>query len=160
MEVAVKIIRGLALFWHTGVCQSYYHHRCRYHHFTILEICYLFRQTRWVNNIVTIIIIITINIIIMDNRALFRHTGVSTPYSKCVGTIKQWPGKAKLPQSEFFIFSLKCHIQLGVGNTASFKKNIFVGPLSRVRPRNGILALVVLVVLGLVPLRSEIICEL
>ena len=36
---------------------------------------------------------------------------------------------------------------------------IFVGPLSRVRPRNGILALVVLVVL-VVPLRSEFIGEL
>ena len=38
---------------------------------------------------------------------------------------------------------------------------IFVGPLSRVRPRNGILALVVvLVVVVLVPLRSEFIGEL
>ena len=36
---------------------------------------------------------------------------------------------------------------------------IFVGPLSRVRPRNGILALVV-VVLVVVPLRSEFIGEL
>ena len=41
---------------------------------------------------------------------------------------------------------------------------IFVGPLSRVRPRNGILCLVVLVVLVVVvlvvPLRSEFIGEL
>ena len=40
---------------------------------------------------------------------------------------------------------------------------IFVGPLSRVRPRNGILGLVlvvVLVVVVLVPLRSEFIGEL
>ena len=42
---------------------------------------------------------------------------------------------------------------------------VFVGPLQRVRPRNGILALglvvlVVLVVLVLVPLRSEFIGEL
>ena len=35
---------------------------------------------------------------------------------------------------------------------------IFVGPLQRVRPRNGILALVVVVVV--VPLRSEFIGEL
>ena len=38
--------------------------------------------------------------------------------------------------------------------------SLFVGPLSRVRPRNGILALVVLVVVVLVPLRSEFIGEL
>ena len=37
---------------------------------------------------------------------------------------------------------------------------IFVGPLPRVRPRNGILALVLLVLLVLVPLRSEFIGEL
>ena len=40
---------------------------------------------------------------------------------------------------------------------------IFVGPLQRVRPRNGILALglvVLVVVLVLVPLRSEFIGEL
>ena len=39
---------------------------------------------------------------------------------------------------------------------------LFVGPLSRVRPGNGILALglVVLVVVVLVPLRSEFIGEL
>ena len=36
---------------------------------------------------------------------------------------------------------------------------VFVGPLSRVRPRNGILALVV-VVLVVLPLRSEFIGEL
>ena len=36
---------------------------------------------------------------------------------------------------------------------------IFVGPLSRVRPRNGILALVVVLVVVL-PLRSEFIGEL
>ena len=35
-----------------------------------------------------------------------------------------------------------------------------VGPLSRVRPRNGILALVVLVVVVVLPLRSEFIGEL
>ena len=47
-------------------------------------------------------------------------------------------------------------------NLAPFKKNkLFVGPLSRVRPRNGILALVVVVVLVVVlPLRSEFIGEL
>ena len=39
-----------------------------------------------------------------------------------------------------------------------FFKLIFVGPLSRVRPRNGILALVLVVVV--VPLRSEFISEL
>ena len=40
--------------------------------------------------------------------------------------------------------------------------SLFVGPLSRVRPRNGILALVVVlvVVVVLVPLRSEFIGEL
>ena len=38
--------------------------------------------------------------------------------------------------------------------------NVFVGPLQRVRPRNGILGLVVLVVVVLVPLRSEFIGEL
>ena len=38
---------------------------------------------------------------------------------------------------------------------------IFVGPLQRVRPRNGILALVVVVLVVLVvPLRSEFIGEL
>ena len=36
------------------------------------------------------------------------------------------------------------------------EQNIFVGPLSRVRPRNGILGLV-LVLLVLLPLRSEFI---
>ena len=36
----------------------------------------------------------------------------------------------------------------------------FVGPLQRVRPRNGILALVVVVVLVVLPLRSEFIGEL
>ena len=44
------------------------------------------------------------------------------------------------------------------------KHKIFVGPLSRVRPRNGILGLVlvvvVLVVLVVLPLRSEFIGEL
>ena len=42
-------------------------------------------------------------------------------------------------------------------------KKMFVGPLQRVRPRNGILALglvVLVVVLVLVPLRSEFIGEL
>ena len=45
----------------------------------------------------------------------------------------------------------------------SFGGSIFVGPLSRVRPRNGILGLVlvvVLVVLVVLPLRSEFIGEL
>ena len=37
---------------------------------------------------------------------------------------------------------------------------IFVGPLSRVRPRNGILGLVVVVVVVVLPLRSEFIGEL
>ena len=37
---------------------------------------------------------------------------------------------------------------------------IFVGPLPRVRPRNGILALLVLVLVLVVPLRSESIGEL
>ena len=43
------------------------------------------------------------------------------------------------------------------------RDRLFVGPLSRVRPRNGILGLVlvvVLVVVVLVPLRSEFIGEL
>ena len=47
-----------------------------------------------------------------------------------------------------------------LGNVCKQALNlIFVGPLSRVRPRNGILALV-LVVVVLVPLRSEFIGEL
>ena len=37
---------------------------------------------------------------------------------------------------------------------------LIVGPLQRVRPRNGILALVVVVVVLVVPLRSEFIGEL
>ena len=37
---------------------------------------------------------------------------------------------------------------------------IIVGPLSRVRPRNGILALVLVLVLVVLPLRSEFIGEL
>ena len=42
------------------------------------------------------------------------------------------------------------------------QNHIFVGPLQRVRPRNGILALVVVLVVVLVvlPLRSEFIGEL
>ena len=54
------------------------------------------------------------------------------------------------------IFEYKCN------HSGSDQKNVvFVGPLSRVRPRNSILALglVVLVVI-LVPLRSEFIGEL
>ena len=53
---------------------------------------------------------------------------------------------------------------MGKGTSLSTYYAVFVGPLSRVRPRNGILALglglglVVLVVL--VPLRSEFIGEL
>ena len=48
---------------------------------------------------------------------------------------------------------------------ADAPSSIFVGPLSRVRPRNGILCLglglvVVLVVVLVVPLRSEFIGEL
>ena len=43
-------------------------------------------------------------------------------------------------------------------NLASLLFHIVVGPLSRVRPRNGILGLVVVVVL--LPLRSEFIGEL
>ena len=39
-------------------------------------------------------------------------------------------------------------------------KSFVVGPLSRVRPRNGILGLVVVVLLLLLPLRSEFIGEL
>ena len=44
----------------------------------------------------------------------------------------------------------------------SFGGSIFVGPLSRVRPRNGILGLVLVVVLVVLvlPLRSEFIGEL
>ena len=38
--------------------------------------------------------------------------------------------------------------------------NMFVGPLQKVRPRNGILALGLVVVVVLVPLRSEFIGEL
>ena len=38
--------------------------------------------------------------------------------------------------------------------------SLFVGPLSRVRPRNGILALGLVVLVVLVPLRSEFIGEL
>ena len=37
---------------------------------------------------------------------------------------------------------------------------IFVGPLQRVRPRNGILGLVLVVLVLVVPLRSEFIGEL
>ena len=37
---------------------------------------------------------------------------------------------------------------------------LFVGPLQRVRPRNGILALVVVLVVLVLPLRSEFIGEL
>ena len=45
-----------------------------------------------------------------------------------------------------------------VSSLRFFLLSMFVGPLSRVRPRNGILGLVV--VLVVVPLRSEFIGEL
>ena len=49
-----------------------------------------------------------------------------------------------------------------VSSLRFFLLSMFVGPLSRVRPRNGILGLVVLVVLVVLvlPLRSEFIGEL
>ena len=46
-----------------------------------------------------------------------------------------------------------------VVNLKEEQVNIFVGPLQRVRPKNGIFVLVVVVVL-VVPLRSEFIGEL
>ena len=49
-----------------------------------------------------------------------------------------------------------------LGSSSNVKISMIVGPLSRVRPRNGILALVVVLVLVVlvVPLRSEFIGEL
>ena len=60
-------------------------------------------------------------------------------------------------------FNNPCRHWTCKGKTILRRKNIslFVGTLSRVRPRNGILALVVvLVVLVVLPLRSEFIGEL
>ena len=42
----------------------------------------------------------------------------------------------------------------------NFRYQVIVGPLSRVRPRNGILCLVVVLVVVVLPLRSEFIGEL
>ena len=61
---------------------------------------------------------------------------------------------------EFEIYYLVLHIEAHVYLVIKFAKGIFVGPLQRVRPRNGILGLVVVVVLLLLPLRSEFIGEL
>ena len=50
-------------------------------------------------------------------------------------------------------------MEVRVSSPPPFVNRFFVGPLSRVRPRNGILALVLVVVVVL-PLRSEFIGEL
>ena len=52
------------------------------------------------------------------------------------------------------------YVYFGPGVSIFSKNGVFVGPLPRVRPRNGILALVLLVLVLVVPLRSEFIGEL
>ena len=58
----------------------------------------------------------------------------------------------------FPLYAIVRNAPLQTGKVATSDVLIVVGPLSRVRPRNGILALVV--VLLLLPLRSEFIGEL
>ena len=57
----------------------------------------------------------------------------------------------------FFVFPAKSRLPT---KTQIIAKHVFVGPLQRVRPRNGILALGLVLVLVVLPLRSEFIGEL
>ena len=56
--------------------------------------------------------------------------------------------------------NLKCSRSCGTSKLSPCVSGFVVGPLPRVRPRNGILALLLVLVLVLVPLRSEFIGEL